>query len=94
MEESFEAEEPLGAEAAAAEAEAETEEPAGVGPQPAVPTAMPDISVTDPKVVIEPVAPAASGQAEAGHDVSTLEPPREKEADDQPKRRGWWNRFV
>ena len=87
---------------AEAEIEAESHEPAVAGPQPAVPTALPDITTTDPKVVIEPAtpgasqgAPAASGREHADHDVSTLEPPRgEKSDDDQPKRRGWWNRFV
>ncbi|HEY9549887.1 MAG TPA: hypothetical protein VIR45_10335, partial [Kiloniellaceae bacterium] len=74
--------------------EAEVEEAAIAGPPPAVPTALPDISATDPKVVIESGAPERE-QAESEQDVSTLEPPRrEKDHDDQPKRRGWWNRFV
>ena len=66
-------------------------------PQAAASVTPADISATDPKVVIEPATPgtAAAEQSGAGEDVDTLEPPRsEKPADDQPKRRGWWNRFV
>ncbi|HEY9537926.1 MAG TPA: hypothetical protein VIS03_10075, partial [Kiloniellaceae bacterium] len=82
------------------EAEAARAEAAFTSPEP---TALPDISTTDPKVVIEPAtlaSPATSGRSDVEQDVSTLdlphgEPPRGKKADDdQPKRRGWWNRFV
>jgi len=53
----------------------------------------PDITSTDPKVVIEPATP--SKRVDAEQDVSTIEPPRGSEgSDDQPKRRGWWNRFM
>ncbi|GAB4373951.1 MAG: hypothetical protein Kow00114_36230 [Kiloniellaceae bacterium] len=65
--------------------------------QPAAAAMPADITATDPKVVIEPATPgtAAAEQSGAGEEVDTLEPPRgEKPADDQPKRRGWWNRFV
>ncbi|MEQ8354185.1 MAG: Rne/Rng family ribonuclease [Kiloniellaceae bacterium] len=65
---------------------------------PAPQAAMPDIATTDPKVVIEPADRA--GQAAADHteddqELSTLEPHQAKnDEDDQPKRRGWWNRFM
>ena len=90
------AEEAAAEEPAAEEAEAEeaAEEPALA----AANASRPDISATDPKVVIEPATPASSAAAEQSggdQEVETLEPPRsKKDDDDQPKRRGWWNRFV
>jgi ribonuclease E len=62
-----------------------------------------DISATDPKVVIEPAKPSAppageaavSGETAGDQEISTMEPPREEEKEqNQPKRRGWWNRFM
>ena len=86
------------------EAFGETAEEAAEQPQAAAaasPTA-PDISATDPKVVIEPATAmpepashAADADDDGEQEVETIEPPRSEEADDnQPKRRGWWNRFV
>ena len=84
------------AEVAEAEPEAEVEAVVPDAPQaaPAARPPLPDISATDPKVVIESATPGAQTTSE--QDVSTLEPPRRKQDkdDDQPKRRGWWNRFV
>ncbi|MEO3430747.1 Rne/Rng family ribonuclease [Pelagibius sp. CAU 1746] len=84
--------------AAAATEDAEAEEDAAEAPAlAAAGTPRPDITSTDPKVVIEPATPASSAAAEqvGDQEVETLEPPRsEKSEDDQPKRRGWWNRFV
>ncbi len=83
--------------AAAAEGEAKAAAEAGNGP------ARPDISTTDPKVVIESAKPAAqiadetvaADQSGGEAEVSTLEPPpAETDESKQPKRRGWWNRFV
>ncbi len=83
--------------AAAVEGEAKAAAEAGNGP------ARPDISTTDPKVVIESAKPAAQIADESGAadqsggeaEVSTLEPPpAETDESKQPKRRGWWNRFV
>jgi hypothetical protein len=80
-------------EVAEAAVEVEIAAPVAPSPAPAAKTSLPDLSATDPKVVIEPATPAT--QAAAEQDVTTLEPPRgEKDDDDQPKRRGWWNRFV
>ncbi len=76
---------------AAQQDEAPAEEPAATRP-------LRDISSTDPKVVIEsgtPAAVSADDRAAAEQEVSTLEPPRGEESeDDQPKRRGWWNRII
>ena len=48
----------------------------------------------DPKVVIEPANPAAA--ASAGEPTgATMQPsPEGDDKGDQPKRRGWWNRFI
>ena len=72
-------------------------EPAG-SETPAASPFLSDITATDPKVVIEPAKPAGQAAGERAvddQDVSTLEPPSAEEAEDkQPKRRGWWNRFM
>ncbi|WP_340117289.1 ribonuclease E/G [Pelagibius sp. 7325] len=72
-------------------------EPLPAAAAPTATTPPPDISATDPKVVIESATPGTSPSTEqaAGEEVDTLEPPHsDKAEDDQPKRRGWWNRFV
>ncbi|MGF1630054.1 MAG: ribonuclease E/G [Kiloniellaceae bacterium] len=81
------------AEVTATPAEAEAAAPVEPSPAPTAKAPLPDISATDPKVVIEPATPSARASTE--QEVTTLEPPRsENDDDDQPKRRGWWNRFV
>ena len=47
----------------------------------------------DPKVVIEPATPAASAAEPAGG-AATDSAVKEDDQGDQPKRRGWWNRFI
>ncbi len=80
-------------EAPAEEVPAQEVEPEATASAPTASAALPDITTTDPKVVIGPATPAGKDPGE--HEVSTMEPPRGEEADeDQPKRRGWWNRFM
>ncbi|WP_299617743.1 ribonuclease E/G [Pelagibius sp.] len=52
------------------------------------------IVADDPKVVIEPATPATA--AAAGEPAgSAMQPsPEDDDKGDQPKRRGWWNRFI
>jgi ribonuclease E len=81
--------------AAAPEDEEPAYEAVEVEPAPARP--LHDLATTDPKVVIESGASAAAEEERdtTEQEVSTLEPPRgDKSEDDQPKRRGWWNRII
>ena len=48
----------------------------------------------DPKVVIEPAAPAAAASAGEPAGAAMQPSPEGDDKDDQPKRRGWWNRFI
>ncbi len=80
-------------EAPAEEVSAKEAEPEATASAPTASATLPDITTTDPKVVIGPATPASKDPEE--QEVSTMEPPRGEEADaDQPKRRGWWNRFM
>jgi len=77
----------------------EDDEPAYEAVEAEPPAARPrhDLATTDPKVVIESGTPAVASEERdtAEQEVSTLEPPRgDKSEDDQPKRRGWWNRII
>lgn len=78
---------------------AREEQPVLAGLTPPTPTGLPNLSTSDPKVVIAPATPAAPSTpaapgAAAEQAISTLDAPREQREDSQPKRRGWWNRFV
>ncbi|GAB4224570.1 MAG: hypothetical protein Tsb0032_29450 [Kiloniellaceae bacterium] len=83
-----------------APAMAETVDVAEEAEAPSASGSVTDLKSTDPKVVIEPATPAAAAAAEpdegsqGGEEVETLAPPAEKPEAEQPKRRGWWNRFV
>ncbi|NIA68777.1 Rne/Rng family ribonuclease [Pelagibius litoralis] len=68
----------------------------GAAPAPGDPQAM---IADDPKVVIEPVKPTSTAMP-VETDAPVLEQPAVEpqgggeDQDDQPKRRGWWNRFI
>ena len=90
-----------GRKSAGTEADEEGQSDAATATQPESPTngaldETPAAMVADdPKVVIEPATPAAAASAGEPAGPAAMQPsPEDADKGDQPKRRGWWNRFI